>query len=429
MGGIEPVVEALPLVFSNDGFMSPVDWIYFTLWLLVDTLNALMSINICRSIFKRHALTAERRKWQDSLAYEPVAVVVPCYLPNEKAIIHSTIDHICDSVEYPADVTLHLVYNSDRRLPQEEARLAALHGQVHGRLKRTVFVHHVEGSRSKAENLNHVIGSVLSEAEARYVAIFDADHHPDPACLRTLMAFMLQQEADCVQGSTYIRNSSWASHAGRGGGYGVVGRLAAWLMANFIDAEFFVTYFVWMPAIELIGRTGFFGGSVALWRYHSLINYTFSTEMQTEDIECSVRAAREAARRRGRPRRPRPPPLPARRHARLAGSYRARATAVRRCRRARCSAARRSASAPTRDPASSLRRASRPFGGNALAGRRAGTRSRSNTLTRSRTRCSRAARRPGSTTSSPADGSPARASPHAAAPIAEPRARRARARR
>jgi cellulose synthase/poly-beta-1,6-N-acetylglucosamine synthase-like glycosyltransferase len=306
MGGIEPVVEALPLVFSNDGFMSPVDWIYFTLWLLVDTLNALMSINICRSIFKRHALTAERRKWQDSLAYEPVAVVVPCYLPNEKAIIHSTIDHICDSVEYPADVTLHLVYNSDRRLPQEEARLAALHGQVHGRLKRTVFVHHVEGSRSKAENLNHVIGSVLSEAEARYVAIFDADHHPDPACLRTLMAFMLQQEADCVQGSTYIRNSSWASHAGRGGGYGVVGRLAAWLMANFIDAEFFVTYFVWMPAIELIGRTGFFGGSVALWRYHSLINYTFSTEMQTEDIECSVRARQRGGEgvRAGRARRP-----------------------------------------------------------------------------------------------------------------------------
>ncbi|KAJ1624026.1 glycosyltransferase like family 2-domain-containing protein [Pavlovales sp. CCMP2436] len=227
-----------------------------------------------------------------------MSVIVPCFLPNEKSIIHSTIDHICDNVQYPADVVLHVVYNTPKLLPAEEAKLAALHGTVHGALKRMVIVHKVEGSRSKAENLNHVIGTALDPLESRYVAIFDADHHPDADCLLTLMAFMLQTDADCVQGSTYIRNRSWSDHHGRGGGCGVLGQMLAVLLANVINAEFFVTYFVWMPAIERIGRTGFFGGSVALWRYHSLVNYTFSTELQTEDIECSARAvlAREKIR-------------------------------------------------------------------------------------------------------------------------------------
>lgn len=261
--------------------MSTVDWCYFGLWLLVDMLNALMSINICRSVYKRHAAAAQRRKWKDALTYEAVSVVVPCYLPNEKAIIHSTIDHICSNVTYPGDVTLHVVYNTPCPLPAEEARLAELDGTKHGALGRTVRVHHVAGSRSKAENLNHVIGAVLDPAESRcaarpaaaaavggegaraagagawtvfdgssccscscsrlpllppcgcawlplssdsacpppcavppvtcpsplpvlsggrrYVAIFDADHHPDADCLSTLMVFLLQNEVDCVQ--------------------------------------------------------------------------------------------------------------------------------------------------------------------------------------------------------------------------------------
>jgi len=287
------LVDPLPLVFSDDGYMSAADWVYFSLWLLVDLLNALMSVNICRSAYKRHRAAVQRHKWKDALAYEAVSVVVPCFLPNEKAIIHSTIDHICDNVAYPGDVTLHVVYNTPAPLPAEEARLAALDGTTHGKLGRTVRIHHVDGSRSKAENLNHVIGAVLDPAEAKYVAIFDADHHPDADCLTTLMVFLLQHEVDCVQGSTYIRNRTLAAHAGRGGGCGALGQVLAWLLANIIDAEFFVTYFIWMPAIELIGQTGFFGGSVALWRYHSLVNFTFSTVVQTEDIECSVSAVQQ----------------------------------------------------------------------------------------------------------------------------------------
>lgn len=303
MVNMAELVHPLPLVFSEDGFMSAADWVYFGLWLLVDLLNALMSVNICRATYKRHAARRHRAKWKDTLQYEAVSVVVPCYLPNEKAIIHSTIDHICSRVAYPGDVTLHVVYNTPKPLPAEEARLLALDGTRHGALGRAVRVHHVSGSASKAENLNHVIGKVLDPTEARYVAIFDADHHPDADCLSTLMAYLLQREVDCVQGSTYIRNRAWSAHAGRGGRWGVLGRLSAWLLANFIDAEFFVTYFVWMPAIELIGQTGFFGGSVALWRYDSLVNFTFSTAVQTEDIECSVSAARPRARRARRRRR------------------------------------------------------------------------------------------------------------------------------
>ena len=39
---MEPLVDAIPLVFSNDGFMSSADWFYFSLWLCVDALNMLM---------------------------------------------------------------------------------------------------------------------------------------------------------------------------------------------------------------------------------------------------------------------------------------------------------------------------------------------------------------------------------------------------
>ena len=42
----------------------------------------------------------------------PVAVVVPCYLPNEQGIIVSTIDHILTRLAHEGPLTLYIVYNT-----------------------------------------------------------------------------------------------------------------------------------------------------------------------------------------------------------------------------------------------------------------------------------------------------------------------------
>jgi len=80
---------------------------------------------------------------------------------------------------------------------------------------------------------------------------------------------------DCVQGSTYIRNLSSSKC------FGLLGRM--------VDAEFFVTHFLYFPAMKLLTRFGFFGGSNALWDREVLCGKRFSHEMQTEDIDVSVR--------------------------------------------------------------------------------------------------------------------------------------------
>lgn len=56
-----------------------------------------------------------------------------------------------------------------------------------------------------------------------------------------------------------------------------------------VDAEFFVTHFIYFPATEVIASTGYFGGSNALWRTAELQQCIFDHQMLTEDVELSAR--------------------------------------------------------------------------------------------------------------------------------------------
>ena len=119
--------------------------------------------------------------------------------------------------------------------------------------------------------------------------ITDADHHPDESSVSLLMAAMLDSSSSssssssskdgsgggrvaCVQGSTYIRNA-------RGS-----------LLARAVDAEFFVTHFIYFPAMQVIASSGYFGGSNALWRTAVVRMYPFDAELLTEDVDVSARA-------------------------------------------------------------------------------------------------------------------------------------------
>jgi len=124
----------------------------------------------------------------------------------------------------------------------------------------------VEGSRSKAENLNSALELVGTEN----VVIYDADHHADPDSLMIATRYMRLHRCQCVQGSTYIRYKPT-------------------LLARIIDAEFFVIFFCFFPAIQFLTRVGIFGGSNALWKTEVLRAYQFRTTVATEDVDLSTR--------------------------------------------------------------------------------------------------------------------------------------------
>lgn len=220
-----------------------------------------------------------RRTPDDELrVQEPVAVIVPCYLPNEALIIEGTIRHLLTELAHMETLHIYLAYNTPHDLPEAEAALQALAAEVAGSvavpkptggagIARRLVVQRVHGSRSKAENLNHVIPQLSEE----FVAIYDADHWPDRESLAMGIRQMKRSGSDCVQGSTYIRQGC------------IIPRIM-------VSAEFFMNYFVVLPAMQEVAGTGFFGGANGIWRTVSLQQLQFDDQALTEDIDCFARA-------------------------------------------------------------------------------------------------------------------------------------------
>mmetsp|Transcript_70607 Transcript_70607/g.169176 ORF Transcript_70607/g.169176 Transcript_70607/m.169176 type:complete len:528 (+) Transcript_70607:93-1676(+) len=198
-----------------------------------------------------------------------ITAVIPCYLPNEVDVIESTIFHILEHLESPGELVLWVVYNTPEDMPETEARLKNLASCADLPRGRRLIVTRVRESTSKAENLNYVLGLVAS----KYVAIYDADHHPDPESLMMLYSKLQSEKLDCAQGSTYIRDIDTS---------GCLGRL--------VDAEFFFSYFIAQPSARFFTRLAYFGGSNALWDREALQSLGFRKTMQTEDIDVSFRA-------------------------------------------------------------------------------------------------------------------------------------------
>lgn len=165
------------------------------------------------------------RSREAELAMQPLTVLLPCYLPNEAEIMDDTIWHIIHELEYGYPFTLLVCYNTPRPMAKE-TELALRDGTRYANGRR-LQVMKVDGSVSKAENLNAALEHVATEN----VVIYDADHHPDPKSLLIATAAMHAHGVQCVQGSTYLRTRPN-------------------LLAQYINAEFFVTHFVWFPAMQ-----------------------------------------------------------------------------------------------------------------------------------------------------------------------------------
>jgi cellulose synthase/poly-beta-1,6-N-acetylglucosamine synthase-like glycosyltransferase len=187
--------------------------------------------------------------------------LVAAYLPNEQDIILDTVRHILYKVQRPAaGLELILTYNTPVDLAVEEdlRRLAQIHPEL--RLLR------VEGSHSKAENLNAALHIVTGEV----TCILDADHQPAPDCFFRAWRW-LEHNYDVVQGRNVIRNHD------------------SNLLTQNIAVEFETVYGVSHAAKSFLTDSTIFGGSNGYWRTAALQKIRFNPAMLTEDIDASMR--------------------------------------------------------------------------------------------------------------------------------------------
>lgn len=201
----------------------------------------------------------------DEAALPPLprcTAIVAAYLPNEQDIILETVAHMLSKVGgATADFEMILAYNTPERLPIEDVLAAVADRDPRLRLLR------VEGSRSKAENIN----AALEEAQGEIVGVYDADHAPHADCFHRAWRW-LGQGYDMVQGRCVIRN----------GGDNWLTRLIA--------VEFDSIYTLSHQGRSRLSRTAIFGGSNGYWRLQSLRSAGMNPAMLTEDIDCSVRS-------------------------------------------------------------------------------------------------------------------------------------------
>ena len=217
------------------------------------------------------ALRREAPPAEPAQPYPPATAIVAAYLPNEAGTIIESVEAFL-RLDYPAPLQVILAYNTTAPLPVE----AALR-QIAESNERLV-VHKVEGSTSKAQNVN----GGLALATGRVVGVFDADHAPEPDAFRRAWRW-LSNGYDVVQGHCLVRN----------GGVSFVARMVA--------VEFEAMYAVSHPGRARLHDFGIFGGSNGFWRTDLLHGIRMRGTMLTEDIDSSLRVLESGGRVRSDP--------------------------------------------------------------------------------------------------------------------------------
>lgn len=197
-----------------------------------------------------------------------VTGIIAAYLPNEAEIIVETVIHHLRVG--PADLQLIVAYNRPDRLPVED-ELAEI-----ARADPRLTLLPVDGSRSKAENVN----AALDRATGEVVGVFDADHHPALDAYERAWRW-LANDADVVQGHCVVRRRS---------------RRTRTLLEALVTVEFEQMYTVSHPGRTRIHGFGLFGGSNGYWRADVLRAIRLDPSVLTEDIDASIRLLRVGGR-------------------------------------------------------------------------------------------------------------------------------------
>lgn len=193
-----------------------------------------------------------------------VSAIIAAYLPNEHATIMESLQAFA-AIEYAGPRQVILAYNTPTDMPEVEARLRAF-ADAHPGFE----VCRVAGSTSKAQNVNTALALVRGEV----LGIFDADHHPAPDSFNRAVGWIIDGEADIVQGRCVVRNGeeTWSS--------------------KLVAVEFEQIYGVAHPGRARMHGFGIFGGTNGYWRTSVLREITFDRSMLTEDIDSGLRALR-----------------------------------------------------------------------------------------------------------------------------------------
>jgi cellulose synthase/poly-beta-1,6-N-acetylglucosamine synthase-like glycosyltransferase len=200
-----------------------------------------------------------------------IDVVLVAYLPNEEEIIMKQARYAITRIDYPSNcMTLNVVYNTPRDMPEIEAELRGLEEQ-HGNVR----IIRVPKSSSKAENINYFL-SLPSKGEI--TTLYDTDHYAEPTALRWVAKRFLSGEVDIIQGRCCTYNYSDS----------IISRLVA--------SEFDMIYGVMHLGRAHLHRYGFFGGSNGHWNASLLRSIQMDGSMLTEDIDSSLRAIISGAR-------------------------------------------------------------------------------------------------------------------------------------
>lgn len=203
---------------------------------------------------------------QPGSPYPLATIIIPAYLPNEASTIIETL-HAFLKLDYANAVQVIVAYNTPTPYMPVEDEMAALAASCAAGGRFFIEPVRVEGSTSKAQNVNAVVGRV----RGRFVGIFDADHHPHTDSLERAWRW-LSNGWDIVQGRCSIRNGH-----------------ESWL-ARMIAVEFEQIYAVSHPGRARFHGFGIFGGSNGFWRTPVLHETRMRHSMLTEDIDSSIRA-------------------------------------------------------------------------------------------------------------------------------------------
>lgn len=194
--------------------------------------------------------------------YPPATAIIAAYLPNEAPTILETLAAF-RRIDYP-DLKVILAYNTPTPLPIE-AELRDYERRWPG-----LQVLEVEGSTSKAQNVN----AAMSHVRGEMVAMFDADHHPDRHTFRRAWQW-LSNGYGVVQGHCVVRNG------------------AASRTARTVAVEFEAIYAVSHPGRARLHGFGIFGGSNGYWRADLLRETRMQGHMLTEDIDSALRVVEQ----------------------------------------------------------------------------------------------------------------------------------------
>ena len=198
--------------------------------------------------------------------YPPASAIIAAYLPNEASTLESTIEAFL-RLDYDEKVQVILAYNTPSPMAFEEVL------QDIARTHPNFIPLRVEGSTSKAQNVNFALSHVTGE----FVGVFDADHQPDSDSFRRAWEW-LNSGYDVVQGHCFIRNGD-----------------ASWV-AKTVAIEFEQIYAVAHPGRARLHGFGIFGGSNGYWKSDLLRSIRMHGFMLTEDIDSSLRVIENGGR-------------------------------------------------------------------------------------------------------------------------------------